>query len=266
MSGGEPRKIIDGAANDEVSITNDSKTLVFTRASLQRPSEIYSVPAAGGKIHAVTHMNDELFNGIELTAGESFWFPGAGGEKILGYLVRPPNFDATKKYPVMVFLHGGPETALDDAWSFRWNAQTFAGAGLRRRDDQPPRLNRLRAKIRRRDRPGLLGGKPYEDIMKGVDYVLGKYPFADGTRMNASGGSYGGYMANWIAGHTDRFKCIVTHSGLFRPHVDVWRDGRVMVPGSGVRRHALGQAASLRALDAVRVREKLQDAHTRDSR
>ncbi len=214
VSGGQPRKVIEGAANDDVSVTPDGKTLVFTRASVQRPNEICAAPAAGGPVHAVTNMNAELLEGVELTPAEVFWFTGAAGAKVHGLLVRPPNFDASKKYPVMVFLHGGPETALNDAWSFRWNAQTFAGAGY------------VVVMINRRGSTGFgqkfideiiqdWGGKPYEDIMKGVDYVLAKYPFADGTRMNASGGSYGGYMANWIAGHTDRFKCIVSHSGLF---------------------------------------------------
>lgn len=212
VTGGQPKVVVAGAANDTVS--TDGKVLVFSRASLKRPAEIYTALIAGGEPRAVTHINDELLKGVELTAPEAFWFTGAAGTKVHGYLLRPPNFDATKKYPVMVFLHGGPETALNDAWSFRWNAQTFAGAGY------------VIVMINRRGSTGFgqkfideilndWGGKPYEDIMKGVDYVLATYPFADGTRMNASGGSYGGYMANWIAGHTDRFKCIVTHAGLY---------------------------------------------------
>jgi len=219
VSGGEPKKLIEGGANDDLSLTADGRTIVFSRASMKRPNEIYTVAAAGGglsgeKPRAITHMNDELLSGVELTTPEAFWFNGAGGTKVHGWLLRPPNFDASKKYPVAVILHGGPETGANDAWSFRWNNEVFAGAGY------------VVVLINRRGSTGFgqkfideilqdWGGKPYDDVMKGVDYVLATYPFADGTRMNASGGSYGGYMANWIAGHTDRFKCIVSHAGLF---------------------------------------------------
>ncbi len=214
VAGGQPRAVVSGAANGDVSVTADGRALIFTRASMKRPNEVYTAPASGGELRAVTHMNDEFLSGVELTTPEAFWFPGAGGTKVHGWLLRPPNFDASKKYPVAVILHGGPETGFDDAWSFRWNTQVFAGAGY------------VVVMINRRGSTGFgqkfiddilrdWGGKPYEDVMKGVDYVLAKYPFADGTRMGASGGSYGGYMANWIAGHTDRFKCIVSHAGLF---------------------------------------------------
>lgn len=214
VSGGTPKVIVVGGANDDVSVSASGHTLVFSHASMKRPNEVYTVDVTGGEPKAITHMNDEFLAGVELTAPEEFWFAGAGGTKVQGWLLRPPNFEASKKYPVAVILHGGPETGFDDAWSFRWNTQVFAGAGY------------VLVMINRRGSTGFgqkfideiqqdWGGKPYEDVMKGVDYVLEKYPFADGTRMNASGGSYGGYMANWIEWHTDRFKCIVSHAGLF---------------------------------------------------
>lgn len=214
VTGGTPKKVIEGGANDDVSVTADGRTIVFSHASMKRPNEVYTIATTGGTPRAITQMNDEFLAGIETTAPESFTFAGAGGTKVQGWLLRPPNFDASKKYPVAVILHGGPETGANDAWSFRWNNQVFAGAGY------------VVVAINRRGSTGFgqkfiddilldWGGKPYEDVMKGVDYVLEHYPFADGTRMNASGGSYGGYMANWIAGHTDRFKCIVSHAGLF---------------------------------------------------
>ncbi len=145
---------------------------------------------------------------------ESFWFAGAGGTRVQGWLLKPPAFDASRKYPVMFVLHGGPETGFNDAWSSRWNSQVFAAAGY------------VVVMINRRGSTGFgqkftneivqdWGGKAYQDIMKGVDHVLANYRFADGAHIGASGGSYGGYLVNWIAGQTSRFQCLVSHAGLF---------------------------------------------------
>jgi dipeptidyl aminopeptidase/acylaminoacyl peptidase len=130
--------------------------------------------------------------------------------------MRPPGFDPAKKYPVKFLLHGGPETAWGDAWSFRWNWELMAASGY------------VMIGINRRGSTGYgqkfvdevsgdWGGRAYEDLMKGLDYAEAMYPFIDKTRECALGGSYGGYMANWVLTHTNRFKCIVTHDGLYDP-------------------------------------------------
>ena len=211
--GGVPKKLIDGY-NGAVSISGDGKTFVFTRTSLTMPAEVFEAASDGTGLKQLTHQNDAAMAKIELNAPEKFWFEGAEGTRVHAMLIKPPKFDAAKKYPLLVLLHGGPQTMWGDSWGYRWNAQVFSGAGY------------VTLMINRRGSTGFgqkftdeitndWGGKAYVDVMKGVDAALAKYPFIDGKRMAAAGGSYGGYMADWIATHTDRFKAIVSHAGIW---------------------------------------------------
>ena len=147
---------------------------------------------------------------------EPFWFTGAANTKVEGFIIRPPNFDPAKKYPLKFVMHGGPQTALGDSWSYRWNMELLAADGY------------VVVAINRRGSTGYgqkfveevsgdWGGKAYIDLMKGLDYAETKYPFIDKSRECALGASYGGFMANWVLTHTDRFKCIVTHDGVYNP-------------------------------------------------
>ena len=212
-AGAVPKKLIDGF-NGAVSISADGKTFVFTRTSLTMPAEVFSSAGDGTGLKQLTHQNDAALAKIEMNAPEKFWFEGAEATRVHAMLVKPPKFDATKKYPLLVLLHGGPQTMWGDSWGYRWNAQVFSGAGY------------VTLMINRRGSTGFgqkftdeiandWGGKPYLDVMKGVDAALAKYPSIDGKRMAAAGGSYGGYMANWLATHTDRFKAIVSHAGIW---------------------------------------------------
>ncbi|HEX9233824.1 MAG TPA: S9 family peptidase, partial [Candidatus Acidoferrum sp.] len=151
---------------------------------------------------------------LELKVPETFWFEAAEGAKVQAMLIRPPQFEANRKYPLLVLLHGGPQTMWSNAWGYRWNAQLFSGAGY------------VTLMINRRGSTGYgqkftdeitndWGGKAYGDVMKGVDAALAKYPFVDGKKMAAAGGSYGGYLVDWIATHTDRFKALVSHAGVY---------------------------------------------------
>jgi dipeptidyl aminopeptidase/acylaminoacyl peptidase len=222
----EPRPIVVGH-NDDLAITPDGKTLLFTRMSIQFPNEIYSHAldspnmAATAEPHrhpmaatAVTHMNDSVLAQVQMQPLEQFRFKGALGKEVEGFLVNPPNFDEHKKYPVKFLIHGGPQGAWGSSWSYRWNAELFAASGYVVVMINP-RGSTGYGQAFIDDINGDWGGKAYQDLMLGLDYAQAKYPYLDKTRTCAMGASFGGYMVNWIMGHTGRFQCIVSHDGIF---------------------------------------------------
>ncbi|MDT8069778.1 MAG: S9 family peptidase [Terriglobia bacterium] len=162
----------------------------------------------------LTHLNDAVLSGISMQPVESFWFTGSEKAKVQGFIVKPPNFDASKKYPVKFLIHGGPQGAWGDDWSFRWNPNLFAADGYVIVMINPRGSTGYGQKFID-DINGDWGGRAYQDLMLGLDYAEKTYPFIDKNRECALGASYGGYMANWILGHTTRFKCIVSHDGMF---------------------------------------------------
>jgi len=227
------RRALVGGFDDDVAVTPDGKKLVFTRMSIAAPNEIYGADASGGGCPARTgdvdhgkencslnkdwplsHINDQLLSQIGMSDGEPFSFTGAHGDWVEGFLVKPPNFDASRKYPVKFLIHGGPQGAWGDDWSYRWNPELFAANGyvvlMINFHGSTGYGQKFVDAIN-----GDWGGAPFEDLMKGLDYAEQHYGFIDKSRECALGASYGGYMTNWILGHTDRFKCIVTHDGMF---------------------------------------------------
>jgi dipeptidyl aminopeptidase/acylaminoacyl peptidase len=227
------RRSLVAGYNDDLAITPDGKTLVFTRMSVTAPNEIYASAAAGdgcpaktgfvdpgkwdcslNKDWPVTRVNDQLLSQISMSNAEPFWFDGANGDKVEGSLVKPPNFGPGKKYPVKFLIHGGPQGAWGDDWSYRWNPELFAANGyvviMINFHGSTGYGQKFIDAIN-----GDWGGAPFEDLMKGLDYAEEHYPFIDKNRECALGASYGGYMANWILGHTERFKCIVSHDSTF---------------------------------------------------
>jgi dipeptidyl aminopeptidase/acylaminoacyl peptidase len=200
------------------------RSLFFTRMSATAPNEIYKLetpqnPELGTYIsepwQQITHMNDALLSQIDMQPLESFTFKGANNDDVQGFMVKPPGFDPNRKYPLKFLIHGGPQGAWGNEWTYRWNAELFAATG-----------NYVVVTINFHGSTGYgqkftdsisgdWGGKPYVDLMKGLDYVEKTYPFVDKNREAALGASYGGYMANWLLGHTNRFKCIVSHDGMF---------------------------------------------------
>jgi dipeptidyl aminopeptidase/acylaminoacyl peptidase len=212
--GGEPKKILADTYNASLSLSSTGKIMAFERTSLTMPAEVFTASSDGSGVRQLTHHNDTILATLEMNPQETFWFDGAEGTKIEAMLIRPPNFDANKKYPLLVLLHGGPQTMWSNAWGYRWNEEVFSAPGY------------VTLMINRRGSTGYgqkftdeitndWGGKAYVDVMDGVDYALKKYPFIDGTRMAAAGGSYGGYMADWIATHNPRFKAIISHAGVY---------------------------------------------------
>jgi dipeptidyl aminopeptidase/acylaminoacyl peptidase len=162
----------------------------------------------------ISHLNDSQLKDLDIPKMESFWFPSVGKVKVEGFIIRPPGFDAAKKYPVKFLIHGGPQGAWGDSWSYRWNAELFAANGYVVVMVNPGGSTGYgQAFIDRVN--GDWGGKPFVDLMRGLDYAEAHYPFIDKNRECALGASYGGYMADWILGHTNRFKCIVSHDGMF---------------------------------------------------
>ena len=221
--------------------TMDAKSIVASRMTIASPSEVVALnsewvghtmdstvtawrkgepkPEVLGTVsplqqRQVTHLNDSLLSQLDLPKMESFWFNATDGTKLQAFIIRPPEFDVAKKYPVKFLIHGGPQGAWGDSWSYRWNAELFAANGY------------VVVMVNPRGSTGYgqaivdgvngdWGGKPFTDLMTGLDYAEQHYPFIDKDRECALGASYGGYMANWILGHTNRFKCIVSHDGMF---------------------------------------------------
>jgi dipeptidyl aminopeptidase/acylaminoacyl peptidase len=162
----------------------------------------------------LSHLNADLLKQLDLPKMDNFWFVGAAKTYVQGFLIRPPNFDEHKKYPVKFLIHGGPQGAWGDAWSYRWNPELFAANGYVVLMINPGGSTGYgQAFVDRVN--GDWGGRPFIDLMRGLDYAEVHYPFIDKSRECALGASYGGYMANWILGHTNRFKCIVSHDGMF---------------------------------------------------
>lgn len=213
-AGAEPRKIVSEGTNGAVSVSTDGRTMVFTRATYTMPAEIFAAAGDGSGVRQTTHHNDARVAALELPAPESFWFDGAKGAKVQGMLLRPPRFDASRKYPLLLLIHGGPQNMWASSWSYRWNPQVFAAPGYVAVMINPHGSTGYGQSFTDSIRDDW-GGKPYADLMKGVDYVLEKYPFTDGNRMAAAGGSYGGYMVDWMAVHTGRFKAFISHAGIF---------------------------------------------------
>ncbi|MGA7831465.1 MAG: S9 family peptidase [Terracidiphilus sp.] len=201
-------------AGDTVSMQDGANSVPIIKANGTANDKPFHIPPF--QPIQITHLNDSLLAQLDLPAMESFWFTASDKTRVQGFIIPPPNFDPKKKYPTKLLIHGGPQGAWGDMWSYRWNAELFAANGY------------VVVMINPRGSTGYgqafvdgvngdWGGKPFTDLMTGLDYAEQHYPFIDKTRECALGASYGGFMANWILGHTDRFKCIVTHDGMFNP-------------------------------------------------
>ncbi len=214
VDGGGARIAVTGNNTlDDMQFTADGKTIVFTRQSGDSPAEICKAMSTGGAAVALTHLNDDLLNQYQLTPFEDFRVTGADNAQIQSFLVKPPGFNPSVKYPVLLLIHGGPEGEWGESWTYRWNAQVFAAAGYVVVMPNPHGSIGYGQKFTE-DINQDWGGKPFDDLMAVTDYVE-KLPYVDGARMAAAGGSYGGYMIDWMLGHTTRFKCFVSHAGVY---------------------------------------------------
>jgi dipeptidyl aminopeptidase/acylaminoacyl peptidase len=213
-TGGGSRSIIAGASTlDDVQFTADGRTLIYTEQSGSRPTEIYRATSGGGTGVALTHLNDALLGRAALTPLEETYVEAPDRTRVHAFIVKPPGFTETQKYPVLFLIHGGPQGAWGESWTYRWNAQVFASAGYLVVMPNPRGSTGYGQKFID-DINGDWGGKAFDDIMAVVDYAAG-LKYADADRMSAAGASYGGYMIDWMLGHTNRFKAFVSHDGVF---------------------------------------------------
>lgn len=211
-TGGAPRKIAGGHLT-QLTIARDGKTAIMAQDSLMRPSEIVSIDLASGRAAPLTRVNDAALAAFALREPESITYKGALAKDVQGWIVKPSDFDPAKKYPLVVLVHGGPQSVFADGWSFRWNPQVFANAGFVVFAPNP-RGSLGFGQAFTDDINRDWGGKAYEDIMKGVDEVA-KRPYVDSARMVAAGASFGGYMVNWMCTQTKRFRAFVSHDGVY---------------------------------------------------
>jgi dipeptidyl aminopeptidase/acylaminoacyl peptidase len=205
---------ITGAGEVEGFGVGASKVF-YAASNLANPADLYSVGFSGGKPAQLTRLNQSLLEQRKFGEYEQFSFPGWNGENVFGYIVKPVEFKADRKYPVAFLIHGGPQGSFGNAWSWRWNAQAFAGAGygviMIDFHGSTGYGQAFTDSI-----SGDWGGKPLDDLKLGLDAALKANSWLDGDHMCALGGSYGGFMINWIAGQwPDRFKCLVSHDGVF---------------------------------------------------
>lgn len=219
IGGGQVTKLVPDGYNDELQLTRDGKTLVFTRNSATRPNEIYRADASGDRRAAVqlTKINDQFLSTFDMKPVEETEWTGADNARIHGWITKPPGFDPAKKWPLLVLIHGGPQGAFSDSWSFRWNPQVFASAGYVVFQPNPRGSTSYGQKFTD-EISGDWGGKVFTDIKNGVAHMAAMN-YVDKDRIGAAGASYGGYMINWILGHNDdprfRFKALVSHAGVY---------------------------------------------------
>jgi dipeptidyl aminopeptidase/acylaminoacyl peptidase len=213
VANGTPHRIVGTGHVGSFAAARDS--IVFAWENLGAPADLFSVPASSGTPHRLTKVNQELLGRRRLSGFEQFNFKGWNDQTVYGYVMKPYGFEPGKRYPVAFLVHGGPEGSFGNYWTYRWNAQAFAGGGyavvlIDFHGSQG--YGQAFTDSINRD----WGGKPLVDLQKGLDAATAGYAWLDAERTCALGGSYGGYMMNWIEGNwPDRFRCLVNHDGIF---------------------------------------------------
>ena len=218
ITGGSAQKLVGDVFATNLQVTPDGTRLIFANSSMGAPAEVYSAKVDGSDVRALTSVNSQLMRQANFTKTEEIEWTGALGKRIHGFIVKPKDFDPGRKYPLLVLIHGGPQSAWNDNWGFRWNPQVFANAGYVVFAPNPRGSTGYGQQFVN-EISGDWGGKAYVDIMNGVAEVLRRNAYLDRNRVGAAGASYGGYMINWIEGHNNdprfRFKVLVSHDGVY---------------------------------------------------
>lgn len=228
---GQPQELVGEHYNSGVAIAAApaGPRIVFGQDSLLGPVEIWSARTDGSDRQRLTHFNDQRVQLARMAQPGEFFFTGAQGDKVQAWILKPVGFEEGKKYPVAFIIHGGPQGAIEDHFHYRWNPQAFAGAGYAviavNFHGSTGFGQAFTDSI-----SGDWGGKPFEDLMKGLDHALANYNWLDSERVAALGASYGGWMINWINGHTNRFKCLVNHDGGFDEYANYFTTEELWFP------------------------------------
>jgi dipeptidyl aminopeptidase/acylaminoacyl peptidase len=217
LAGGKPQRLSAKGVNSDVGVSPDGRWVTCMHQSMNEPAEVMRLNVGGTtaaeEALMLTRTNADLLSGVTMQEPESVVVPGAGGTPVQMWIVRPPNFDASKKYPLVFWVHGGPQSAFNNSWSNRWNAQVWAAQGYVIALPNPRGSvgfgQRFTDEISRD-----WGGKVFDDLMACLGY-LERQSFVDPTHMAAAGASFGGYMMSWFQGHTEKFKTLVTHDGVY---------------------------------------------------
>ncbi|MBZ5593233.1 MAG: S9 family peptidase [Acidobacteriia bacterium] len=214
VASGKIRQVLSDRSISDFVLSKDGRRIVYTRSSVGEPGEIFAASMTNGaaaKPERLSHFNDAIAQAVDIRPAETLWVTGSGGAKIETFIVKPHDFDPTKKYPLILNVHGGPQSQWAD--SFRGDWQVYPGAGYVVAFANPHGSTgygqEFTAEI-----SGDYGGRVFEDLMKVTD-ELARLPYVDANRMGAMGWSYGGYMMDWFEGHTDRFKAIASMMGVY---------------------------------------------------
>lgn len=199
---------------DYLSVALGGDGLIAKRQSMSMPAEIYSVNINNGEAKEISFENKHILDQLTMGNVEERWIPTSDGKQMLTWVVYPPNFDASKKYPTLLYCQGGPQSAVSQFWSYRWNLQMMAANGY------------IVVAPNRRGLPGFgqewneqisgdYGGQNMRDYLSAID-ALAKEPFVDEDNLGCTGASYGGFSVYWLAGnHNNRFKAFLSHAGIF---------------------------------------------------
>lgn len=210
--GGSVTEIYRGGTNDAVRLASDDR-LIFSHQSFTQPPALFEINRNGNRLKQLTHFNKDILDRLAFGDVQDVTYKGANDADVQMYIVYPPEFDASKKWPLVHMIHGGPHGIFGDSFHFRWNAQLFAAPGyvvaMSNFHGSTSFGQEFAESIH-----GAHADKPFRDIMKATDFMIER-GYIDETKMAATGGSYGGYLVSWIAGHTDRFAALVNHAGVY---------------------------------------------------
>ena len=207
-------KTITSGKHDYTSVALGGDGLIAKRQSMSQPAEIYSVNITNGEAREISFENKHILDQLNMGDVEERWITTSDGKQMLTWVVYPPNFDASKKYPTILYCQGGPQSAVSQFWSYRWNLQMMAANGY------------IIVAPNRRGLPGFgqewneqisgdYGGQNMRDYLSAID-ALAKEPFVDEDNLGCTGASYGGFSVYWLAGnHNSRFKAFLSHAGIF---------------------------------------------------